>query len=99
MALEIIYRFGTFELQGNFTKENAPVVKEKFNHALDQYAEVIMCLKKVNQIDTSGIEVLKAIYKKADKRSKVLFVLGKDNQCINPVFERTQTTHLFRNDY
>lgn len=99
MQLKITNIKGVFEIQGRFTKENTSSVKEHFNYLLDHYQEIIMCLKKVSKIDQKAIEVLHDIYSKSVKRGKILFVLGHENENIIKAFQRTQTTHIFRNDY
>lgn len=99
IELQITNRKGTYEINGNLTKENISLVKDQFNYLLDHYEEVIMCLKQVQQMDVNAITVLKTLYYKANKRGKVLFVLGKENKKIKEVFKQTQTTYLFRNDY
>mgnify|MGYP000033794921 CR=1 FL=1 len=99
MSLEIINNKGTFELAGEFTSENKGEVKEFFNDLLDKYYEVVMCLNKVKKMDESAIDVLKFIHKKARKRSKVLFVLGKKNTLVKKTFKIFNISYIFKNDY
>ena len=99
MSLEIINNKGTFEICGEFTRENKGKVKEYFNDLLDNYYEVVMCLNKIKKIDESAIDVLKFIHNKAAKRSKILFVLGKENKIINKTFKVFNISHIFKNDY
>jgi len=58
-----------------------------------------MCLAKVKKIDKNALEVLQNIYEKAQKRSKILFVLGKDNKEIFKALQSNQLTYIFRDDY
>jgi anti-anti-sigma regulatory factor len=99
MSLEIINNKGVFEVCGEFTYENNRKVKEYFNDLLDNYYEVVMCLNKINKIDESAIDVLKFIYRKATKRNKVLFVLGRENKIIKKTFKVFNISYIFRNDY
>lgn len=99
MELQILYTQGVFQITGNFTGTKTQNVKTRFNTALNQYEEVILCLEKVTNIDKKAVVVLQEIYNKASKRSKVLFVLGKMNKKIVPIFTETRTSYLFRNDY
>jgi len=99
MSLEIINNKGTFEVSGEFTSENKGKVKEYFNDLLDNYYEVVMCLNKIKKIDESAIDVLKFIHKKASKRRKVLFVLGKNNRLIKKTFRIFNISYIFKNDY
>ncbi|WP_299260267.1 STAS domain-containing protein [uncultured Aquimarina sp.] len=99
MKLQIINQKGTYEINGDFTGLNNHLVKDHFNYLLDHYQEVIMCLKKVKKMDKRAIRVLQIIHKKAVKRGKILFVLGKKNKNIVPTFKQTKTSYIFRNDY
>ncbi len=99
MKLQIQNVQGTFEVIGNFTSKNTEKVQDHFNYLLDHYEEVVMCLKKVQQIDHKALRVLKEIHKKACKRRKVLFVLGHDNETVSNAFFDNQLTHIFRDDY
>jgi len=99
MELQIQNRQGTFEVIGNFTSKNSEKVKDHFYYLLDHYEEVVMCLDKVKKIDQKALNVLGAIYKKACKRSKVLFILGKKNKTVAKAFNKNELTHIFRNDY
>ncbi|WP_103071580.1 hypothetical protein [Aquimarina sediminis] len=99
MKLQIINTLGTFEVIGNFTSENTEIVKDRFNYLLDHYEEVVMSLKKVKKIDKKAVKVLKEISAKANRRSKILFVLGKENRIIAAAFNRNKANHIFRENY
>ncbi|WP_281989209.1 hypothetical protein [Aquimarina aggregata] len=99
MKLQIINTAGTFEIIGNLTLDNTVIVKEHFNYLLDHYEEVVMCLNKVKKIDKKGIAVLKETHAKANKRSKVLFVLGKENEVVSNAFKENQVNYIFRDSY
>ena len=99
MNLEIINNKGVFEIHGYFTKENSTRVAEYFSDLLDTYYEVVICLKKVKSIDLAALHVLQSITKKAEKRSKVLFVLGKENKRIKKAFINSDLVGIFKNEY
>lgn len=99
MKLQIINTSGTFEVIGNFTSENTEIVKEKFNYLLDHYEEIVMSLKKVKKMDNKAVKVLKDISAKANRRSKILFVLGKENNVIVHAFTKNNVKHIFREEY
>ncbi|WP_103866692.1 hypothetical protein [Aquimarina sp. I32.4] len=99
MKLQIINTSGTYEVIGNFTLDNTELVKEHFNYLLDHYEEVVMSLKKVKEIDKKAIKVLKDISEKANRRSKILFVLGKENSVIAKAFIKNKANYIFREDY
>ena len=99
MKLQIHNKQGTFEIIGSFTSENSEMVKDHFNYLLDHYEEVVMCLHKVKKIDQKALQVLRHIYKKASKRSKILFILGKKNKIVAKAFNKNELNYIFRNDY
>ena len=99
MNLQIVHTSGKFEVIGNFTLNNTEPVKQQFNYLLDHYEEVVMSLKKVEKIDTKAIQVLKEIYEKANRRSKILFVLGKENSVITKAFKKNNVNYIFREHY
>ena len=99
MKLQIINNKGTIEVVGDFTSDNTLVVKDHFNYLLDHYEEVVMCLRRVRQMDQKAAEVLTKIYDKAQRRSRVLFVFGKHNSSVKNSFINYNITHIFRNDY
>jgi len=99
MSLEILNNKGVFEIHGNLIKENKDQVFEFFNTLLDTYYEIVICLKKVKQIDDSGLKVMRFIQNKANKRSKILFVLGKENRRIFKKFKEVRLNDIFENDY
>ncbi|SEL66466.1 hypothetical protein SAMN04487910_2961 [Aquimarina amphilecti] len=99
MELEINNVNGKIEVIGDFTSQNVHKVKEHFNYLLDHYEEVVMCLNKVKRIDEKALPVLKKIYTKAQRRSKVLFILGISNKIVFKFLKRNKLTHIYRNDY
>ena len=99
MKLEINNVRGRMEVVGDFTSENVHKVKDHFNYLLDHYEEVVMCLKKVKKIDKKALQVLQGIYAKAQRRKKVLFVLGKKNKKVFMTLQSNKLNHIFRNDY
>ncbi len=99
MNFQIINNKGTFEVHGNLTFENTNYTKGYFNMLLDRYYEIVICLNKVTKMDESALNVLRFISEKAKKRSKTLFVLGKNNGTIKNVMENTNPNTIFRDDY
>lgn len=99
MNFQIINNKGVYEIHGNFTNANIHEVANYFNNLLDTYYEIVICLKKVKCMDQSALGVLKRLVKKAKKRSKILFILGKENQRIISVFNKANLTRIFKNDY
>ena len=99
MNFEIVNNRGVFEIHGDFTNAHTNQVANYFNNLLDTYYEIVICLKQVKRMDESALNVLQFIATKAKRRSKVLFILGKNNKSINKQFKAANLNNLFRNDY
>ncbi len=99
MDFEIINNKGVFEIHGNFTDEHTNQVADYFNTLLDTYYEIVICLKRVKQIDNTALNVMKFISDKAKRRNKILFVLGKNNKRIKKHFKKANLKDIFCNDY
>lgn len=99
MNFEIINNKGVFEIHGHFTNAYTHQVADFFNNLLDKYYEITICLKQVKRIDNKALNVMQFITAKAKRRSKVLFVLGKDNKRIKSHFESANLINIFKDDY
>lgn len=99
MRLEIINNNGVFELHGHFVEANTYKVANYFNTLLDRYYEIVICLKGVQKIDASALNVMQFITTKGRRRSKTVFVLGKENKNIKDKFNKANLTNIFKNDY
>lgn len=99
MKLDIINNKGIYEIHGDFTSRNVFKVKDYFNYLLDHYYEIVICLNNVNKIDLSAMCVLKFIFKKAKKRSKVLLVKGRKNEKIKDMFKLSKANYIFKDNY
>lgn len=99
MNFEIINNKGVFEIHGDFTKNHTNLVADYFNTLLDRYYEIVICLKQVKHIDNKAMDVMRFISAKAKRRSKVLFVLGKENKNIKRQLKNANLNNIFRNDY
>ena len=99
MKLEIINNKGVFEIHGDFAHRNVFIVRDYFDYLLNQYYEIVMCLKEVNRIDSLAMAVLKYINTKAQKRGKALIVYGRENEKIKNLINETKSNYIFNNDY
>jgi anti-anti-sigma regulatory factor len=97
MNLQILNNQGIFEIHGDFIQAHAYIARTYFNDLLDNYYEIVICLKNVDKIDNSGLDVMRYIVNKGRKRSKMVFVLG-DKNIIN-VFKKANLSNIFKNDY
>ena len=99
MNFEIINNKGVFEIHGHFTNTYANQAANFFNNLLDRYYEITICLKQVKRMDSKALNVMQFLAAKAKRRSKVLFVLGKNNKRIKKQFEKANLNDIFCNDY
>ncbi|WP_303317949.1 STAS domain-containing protein [Flavivirga abyssicola] len=99
MNFKIINNRGVFEIHGDFINEHTNQVATYFNNLLDTYYEVVICLNQVKRMDDTALNVMQFIAAKAKRRSKTLFVLGKENKRINKQFKTSNLNNIFKNDY
>lgn len=99
MDFQIVNNKGVYEIHGDFTTTNTNEVAFYFSNLLDKYYEIVICLKKVRKFDDSALKVMQFLTNKATRRSKTLFVLGKNNKRITSLFNKTSLKGIFRNDY
>ncbi|OEK08160.1 hypothetical protein A8C32_01480 [Flavivirga aquatica] len=98
MDFKIINNKGIFEIHGDFTNIQTNQVADYFSNLLDKYYEIIICLKQVDKIDNTAIKVIRSIAAKARRRSKILFVLGKENENITKQLKKANL-NIYKNDY
>jgi len=65
MALTILRHKNTFTVEGNINATTASYFKTHFNLSLNSLKNVTIDISKVTEIDTNGVEALKAIYNNA----------------------------------
>lgn len=99
MDSKITNNSGIFEITGSIVNENATVIKNHFEDLLDSSEELIMNLDRVNAIDATGVNVLTNLYKKAVKKNKALYIIGKENANLKEAFSVTKMDYILSRDF
>lgn len=80
--LQINYTKGKYELRGSLELENSKSLLSYFNTLLKYDSKIVLSLKNLKTIDTSGIEALKELYKTAATHNKRVKIFRKVNEKI-----------------
>ncbi len=98
MSVKIIHTNELIEIRGDFTSQNRVQIKTYLSDFVISNSSLNICLKNINSIDESAIDVLKFIKRKALTKQTSLFVFGKKHPLVNKVFESFNISHILKND-
>jgi len=99
MESKITNNSGVFEITGSIINENASMIKNHFESLLDSSEELIMNLDRISNIDASGVNVLTNLYKKAVRKNKALYIIGKENEHLKEAFSVTKMDYILSRDF
>lgn len=97
--LLINYNQGIFEIEGDLASENSKSLRLHFESMFKKDSKIVLSLDKLNRIDTSGVNCIVDLYKKAAKKNKVFYVIGKTNKRIAKALKETRLSYIVRNDF
>ena len=97
--LHINYTQGIFEIEGNLASSNSKNLKSHFESLFNTKSKVVLSLDKLNSIDTSGINCIVNLYKKAAKSNIIFYVIGKTNKKISNVIKNSRLNYVVKNDF
>jgi anti-anti-sigma regulatory factor len=90
MALKIIRKQNIFKVEGQINKVNASYFKTHFVITLNVLSGLVIDINKVTEIDSSGIQALKYIFKNALKFKKPFSIVGNGSKEIYAEFGYTK---------
>ena len=90
---------GIFEIEGDLASSNSKSLKSHFESLFITNSEVILNLGKLNSIDTSGVNCIVNLYKKAAKSNIIFYVIGKTNKKIYDAIENTRLSYVVKSDF
>lgn len=90
---------GIFEIKGDLSSGNSKSLKSHFESLFITNSEVVLSLGKLNSIDTSGINCIVNLYKKAAKSNIIFHVIGKTNKKIHTALENTRLRYVVKSDF
>jgi anti-anti-sigma factor len=97
--LQINYSQGLFEIEGSLLAENSESLRIHFEALLRRNNKIILNLDKVDKIDSSGINCIVELYKKALRNNKICYAIGKHNKKISKAIKTSRLRYIVRNDF
>jgi len=97
--LQINYTQGIFEIKGDLASTNSKNLKSHFESLFNTKSKVVLSLGKLNSIDTSGVNCIVNLYKKAAKSNIIFYVIGKSNKRIYNAIESTKLRYVVKPDF
>jgi len=97
MALQITNNYGILEINGSIIKENTSALKNYFENLLGSTDRIILSVDHVKKIDSSGVQVLTKLYKKAILENKIFCIIGKENKVAQKAFGKVN--YILRSDF
>ncbi len=82
------------ECHGRLTSENAPALKEEVKEKIGKYKRIILDLKHVPQMDSSGLGTVVALYVSGRTRGTKVEMANADEQ-VRKVFSIANMLSLF----
>jgi len=97
--LQINYTQGIFEIEGDLASSNSKNLKSHFESLFNTKSKVVLNLGKLNSIDTSGINCIVNLYKKAAKSNIIFYVIGKTNKKISNAIQNSKLNYVVKSDF
>jgi len=99
IMLQINHTQGIFEIEGNLASSNSKSLKSHFESLFNTKSRVVLSLDKLNSIDTSGINCIVNLYKKAAKNNIIFYVIGKTNKKISNAIQNSKLNYVVKSDF
>lgn len=94
--LQINYTKGKYELTGNLELENANSLMSYFDTLMKYDSKITVSLKKLNYIDTSGVETLRELKRIANRHDKGFKILKKVNENISWILKEPKLDGIIK---
>jgi anti-anti-sigma regulatory factor len=85
IALQILGKNGTFELNGNLNTTTSRSFITHFEYLINTFKNVTINIDKVKAIDASGTQALKTLAAISLKNNSILYIIGKDVKTFMPI--------------
>jgi anti-anti-sigma factor len=86
MSVQIRYFGGVYEINGLLNAQNGESLKNHFETLMNHSKGMVLSLNKVLDIDSSSVNVISYLYRKAQKSDKEFYIIGKENQKVKELF-------------
>lgn len=87
MALQILENNGIFYVNGKINASTTRSFMIHFDYVLDGKKKVIIDVNALKEIDVSGLEAFKTLYRIAIKNNKILSIIGCRSKDIYKYFQ------------
>ena len=86
MSIQITYNGGVYEVNGLLNAQNGKSLKNYFEVLMNHSKGMVLSLNKVLDIDSSSVNIISDLYRKAQKNDKLFYIIGKENQKVKELF-------------
>jgi anti-anti-sigma regulatory factor len=86
MSVQIKYFGGVYEISGLLNTQNGESLKNYFEALMNHSKGMVLSLNKVVDIDSSSVNVILYLYRRAEKSSTLFYIIGKENQKVKKLF-------------
>ena len=92
--LQINYHKGVFEIKGKLESENSKSITSYFNSLFKVSPKIIISLKELKKIDSSGIQSLIELHNYSMRNNKVFHIIGKTNEKIRKKISHSKLNYI-----
>jgi anti-anti-sigma regulatory factor len=86
MSIQITYDGGVYEIKGLLNAQNGKSLKNHFEVLMNHSKGMVLSLNKVVDIDSSSVNIISDLYRKAQKNDTLFYIIGKENQKVKELF-------------
>jgi ABC-type transporter Mla MlaB component len=86
MSVQIKYDGGVYEISGLLNAQNGESLKNHFETLMNHSKGMVLSLNKVLDIDSSSVNVISDLYRKAQISDKLFYIIGKENHKVKELF-------------
>lgn len=86
MSVQITYFGGVYEISGLLNTQNGESLKNHFEALMNHSKGMVLSLNKVVDIDSSSVNVISYLYRRAEKSNTLFYIIGKENQKVKELF-------------
>ena len=86
MSIQITYNGGVYEVNGLLNAQNGKSLKNHFEVLMNHSKGTVLSLNKVVDIDSSSVNIISDLYRKAQKNDTLFYIIGKENQKVKELF-------------
>jgi anti-anti-sigma regulatory factor len=86
MSVQITYFGGVYEINGLLNAQNGESLKNHFETLMNHSKGMVLSLNKVADIDSSSVNVISYLYRRAEKSDTLFYIIGKENQKVKELF-------------